>query len=153
MSEHTSDHAEEVPSSEQSGGFGEGSDVATLVESTIESPLVAEQYSVDSTFEILAHPSRRYVLTYLLQSSGAVSLSELIDYAEAQSETGVDPAFRRRIAIELTHTTLPKLEEYGFVEYDMEQQVVESTERTPLVEPYLRVALAQQALATELQEG
>lgn len=124
----------------------------TLVEGTIDSQFVAERYSVDVIFELLAHPGRRYVLTYLLRADTAVSLTELIDYVEGQTETPVDEEFRRKITIQLAHTVLPKLEEFGFVEYDMERQLVEPTEWTPVVEPYLRVALAQQKLVTERRE-
>lgn len=123
-----------------------------LVEGTIESQFVAERFSVDTVFEALAHPGRRYVLTYVLRADTVVSLTELIDYVETQTEAPVDEEFRRKITLELTHTVLPKLEELGFVEYDMERQLVEPTEWTPIVEPYLRVALAQQEQATERRE-
>lgn len=122
----------------------------TLVEETIQSLFAAERFSADSVFEVLSHPGRRYVLTYLLQSTGPVSLSTLIDYAISQSEVAADSQFRKEIRIELTHVVLPKIDDFGFIEYDREQQLVSRTELTDSVEPYLRLALAQQDRATEL---
>jgi hypothetical protein len=123
-----------------------------LVEDTIDSEYVADRYSVDETLEALTQPGQRYVLTYLLQSSEPVPLGDLVYYAAAQTDVAVDSEVRKEIAIELTHTALPKLDEFGFVEYDMETQVVESTELTPVVEPFLRVALAQQERAADVRD-
>ncbi len=123
----------------------------TLVEGTVPSSFAAEQFSADATFEILSHPGRRYVLTYLLQSTGTVSLSTLVDYAVSQRDESVDDYFRDNIATELTHAILPKLDEAGFVSYDREQQAVESTELTATLEPYLRLALVQQDHAADLE--
>jgi hypothetical protein len=123
----------------------------TLVEGTVPSSFAAEQFSADATFEILSHPGRRYVLTYLLQSTGTVSLSTLVDYAVSQRDESVDDYFRDNIATELTHAILPKLDEAGFVSYHREQQAVESTELTATLEPYLRLALVQQDHAADLE--
>lgn len=122
-----------------------------LVERTIESSFAAERFSADAVFDILSHPGQRYVLTYLLQSSGTVSLQTLIDYAASESDVAADSYSRRNIVIELTHTVLPKLADNGFIEYDRERQLVEPTELTAIVEPYLRIALVQQERAAELQ--
>lgn len=145
-------------STDQSPELGASSDAEqqrateTLVGGTIDSQFVADRYAVDAMFEVLARPDRRYVLTYLLQSSGTASLTELIDYAVNQSDAAVDETFRQEIAIELTNATLPKLAEHGFVEYDMERQVIETTELTPVLEPYLRLALHQQQRVSEWTE-
>lgn len=124
----------------------------TLVEGTIRSLFAAERFSADAAFDMLSHPGRRYVLTYLLQSTGPVSLSTLLDHAMSQSEAGGNSRFRKDIRIELTHTVLPKLDDHGFVNYDREQQLVERTELTDIVGPYLRLALVQQERAAELAE-
>jgi uncharacterized protein YqfB (UPF0267 family) len=139
---------------EQVDGFrddGKQGAAETLVEGTLESEFAAERFSADDVFDILSHAGQRYVLTYLLQSTGPVSLSTLTDYAASQSDSTVDSYFRKHIVIELTHTVLPKLADNGFIEYDREQQLVEPTELTPAVEPYLRVALCQQDHAADLE--
>ena len=142
--------------SEPAGQFSDDSNqrvARPLVEGSFESELAARQFDIDAVFETLMDPGRRYVLTYLLQATDTVSLSELVDYAESQVEGGVSNSFRRDITIELTHVTLPKLADLGFIEYDMERQRLERTEQTAVVEPYLRVALAQQELAAERLDG
>lgn len=124
----------------------------TLVEETVPSIFAAERFSADATFEVLSHPGRRYVLTYLLQSTGTVPLSTVVDYAASQRDGSVDARFREDIVLEMTHTILPKLDEAGFVNYDRERQEIERTELTATLEPYLRLALAQQDRAAQLKE-
>jgi DNA-binding transcriptional ArsR family regulator len=121
--------------------------VETLVDATATAT-EEESFSVDTLFEMLAHPGRRYVLSYLLQSEGFVACAELVDHvAERTDHTMTDEEFRRRVAAELTHSHLPKLEEVGLVDYNMERQVVSTTDLTPVVRPYLRLALAHQRVA------
>jgi len=125
--------------------------VSTLVESTVTSTEAADRYSVDALFEALSHPGRRYILTYLLQSDGFVSISELVDYVTTRTDASMtDSEFQRRVTIELTDTHLPALDAAGFIRYNIERQIVVPTEITPQVQPYLTLALAQQRLATEL---
>lgn len=123
--------------------------VRMLVEPTITSERAAEQFSATSVFKTLRHPGRRYVLTYLLKSDGLVTLSQLVDYVIAQTDSSMtDREFRERITAELTHTHLPKLADEGYVEYNLERQIIGPTDLTPLVGPYLALALAQQHVAT-----
>lgn len=118
-----------------------------LVSASIETDFAAERHSITDVFEVLAEPGRRYVLTYLLQSDGFVTMSELVDYVTTKTSAKMtDDEFRRQVTLELTHTHLPVLEESGFIRYNMERQLVMPTEMTRLVEPYLRMALMQQRL-------
>lgn len=103
--------------------------------------------SVDSgvLFEVLVNPGHRYVLTYLLQSEGEITCHEVVDYVTQQTDHTMDPEeFREWLTTELTTTYLPDLDESGFVRYNMERQIVGPTELTPLVRPYVQIALAQQ---------
>lgn len=103
--------------------------------------------SVDSgvLFEVLVNPGHRYVLTYLLQSEGEITCREVVDYVTQQTDHTMDPEeFREWLTTELTTTYLPDLDESGFVRYNMERQIVGPTELTPLVRPYVQIALAQQ---------
>lgn len=125
--------------------------VRTLARESIQSRYAAERLAVDTIFEMLTNPGRRYVLTYLAQSEGYATLTELVDYVmESTKTTMTDEEFRQRVTVELTQTHLPALDEAELVDYNMERQLVSPTELTPLVQPYLRVALAQQQVASTL---
>ena len=118
-----------------------------LISGSIETDFAAERHSINAIFEVLANPGRRYVLTYLLQSDGFVTMSELVDYVTTRTSAKMtDDEFRRQVTLELTHTHLPVLEENGFIRYNMERQLIMPTEMTRLTEPYLRMALMQQRL-------
>jgi hypothetical protein len=121
--------------------------VRTLAEGTADAAEASRRLSVDTLFDLLSHPGRRYVLTYLLQSEGYATCSELVDHVVAVSDhTMTDRQFRKRLTSELTHTHLPKLEDRGLIEYNTERQIVSPTAATPTVRPYLRLALTQQRL-------
>lgn len=124
-----------------------------FVRGSVETEFAAEQHSVNTIFELLANPGRRYVLTYVLQSEGFVTISELVDYVTTKTTSNMtDDEFRRKITVELSHTYLPDLEEEGFIRYNMERQLILPTEKTPMVEPYLRLALLQSQFADEQLE-
>lgn len=122
--------------------------IDVLVAATADAVEGAESFSTDDLFETLADPGCRYVLTSLLQSDGFVTCSELVDYVVDRSDhTMTDGEFRRRVTAEITHTHLPKLEEKGLVQYNMERGIAAPTDLTPVVRPYLQLALAHQDVA------
>jgi DNA-binding transcriptional ArsR family regulator len=125
-------------------------DLAAGTASAVEQ---SQLFNVSELFELLSHPGRRYILTYLLQSEGYVTCSELVDHVVAVSDhTMTDQQFRKRVTAELTHSHLPKLEQRGLIDYNTERQIVSPTAATPTVRPYLRIALAQQQIADEASE-
>jgi DNA-binding transcriptional ArsR family regulator len=125
-------------------------DLAAGTASAVEQ---SQQFNVSELFDLLSHPGRRYILTYLLQSEGYVTCSELTDHVVAVSDhTMTDRQFRKRVTAELTHSHLPKLEQRGLIDYNTERQIVSPTPATPAVRPYLRIALAQQQIADEDSE-
>jgi hypothetical protein len=127
--------------------------VRRLAESTGDELAACEEFDVNSMFELLAQPGRRYVLTYLLQSEGFVTCSELVDHVvDATEHSMTDNEFRDRVTAELTHSDLPKLDSAGFVDYNMTRQIVAPTEKTALVRPYIRLALAQQDISQRLRD-
>lgn len=127
--------------------------VQDLAEGTAAAVERSQQFNVSELFDLLSHPGRRYILTYLLQSEGYVTCSELVDHVVAVSEhTMTDREFRKRVTAELTHSHLPKLEQRGLIDYNTERQIVSPTPTTPVVRPYLRLALAQQQIADEASE-
>jgi hypothetical protein len=102
----------------------------------------AGSVSVDTMLEALAHPGRRYVLTYLLLRDEFVSLSELVDFVVSVTESpGARTTFRDQIVRELAGNHLPKLAEKGLVEYRIERQFIGPTDRTRAALPYLHLAL------------
>lgn len=127
--------------------------VWTLLDDTISSPSVARHGALDSVFKAIANPGRRYVLTYLLCAEGYVTMTELVDYVMSKTDRSKpDEKLREEITVSLTHTHLPKLAEEEFITYNMERQLIMQTEKTPLVAPYLKVALIQQQRLSELVE-
>lgn len=87
----------------------------------------------DEVFSLLSNSRRRSVLYVLYRSGEAYELSELV--AEVAScETGalvdnLDDEVTQSIYISLYQTHLPKLTEFGLVEYDDDTRVVSLTSR------------------------
>lgn len=116
--------------------------LATATEPAVES---TREFGISALFETLSYPGRRYILTYLLQSEGYVTCSELVDNVVSATEyTMTEKKFRKRVSAELAYEHLPKLEDQGLLNYNLERQMVSPTDSTALVRPYLRLALAQQ---------
>lgn len=119
--------------------------IKTLAVGSTDVAAAAENFDCDTIFEVLADPGRRYVLTYLLQSEGAVSCSDLVDYIVTETEQTMSRnEFRQRVVTELTRNHLPKLDDHGFIQYNLERQMIGPTDLTPLARPYLGLALAHQ---------
>jgi hypothetical protein len=122
--------------------------IKTLAVGSKDVAVAAEDFDCDTLFEVLADPGRRYVLTYLLQSEGAVSCSDLVDYIINQTEQSMSrDEFRQRVVTELTRKHLPKLDDYGCIQYNLERQMIGPTDLTPLARPYLGLALAHKQVA------
>ncbi len=119
--------------------------VRTLTDESTPDTTVSDRGVMDDIFSALSHPGRRYILTYLLRSEGYVTMTELVDYVMDRTQRrSSDGEFRRKITVQLTHTHLPTLVDDGFLTYNMERQLINETEKTQLVEPYLKLALVQQ---------
>lgn len=99
--------------------------------------------TIDDIFDALSHPGRRYVLTYLLRADGYVTMTDLVDYVMKRTHPVRSDEFRRQITIELTHTVLPKLNEDNLINYNIERQLISSTDKTVLAGPFLKLALVQ----------
>jgi len=133
---------------------GERMALRMLVEGTVTSPSVSRQGTIDSIFDAISNPGRRYVLTYLLCAEDYVTMSELVDYVMARTDASAsDEAFRKKVTVSLSHTHLPRLDEEGFIKYNMERQLIMPTDKTALVDPYLKLALIQQQQLTEALES
>jgi len=127
--------------------------VETLIERTVPSSPSVSEGVINDIFAALSSPEQRYILTYLLRSDGEITITDLVDYAISRTDdSGSETEFRRRLTAELTHTHLPELAEAGFIEYNMERQLVRTSKRTSMIEPYLKIALAQQSTLAERAE-
>lgn len=97
--------------------------------------------SIDDVFEILSNARRRYMIDYLHQTGGTATLSEIADQIAAwEYETPVDDVGndeRRRVYISLYQTHLPKLVEYGVIQYDEDTKTARLTGRVADVDRYL----------------
>lgn len=116
--------------------------VRSLLYDAGEAPQVNLSEDLDTIFTVISHPARRYVLTYLLRAEGYVTMGEIVDYVINSTDSSTDPQeLRREVTISLTHTHLPLLEDEGFIQYNMERQLIQPTAKTDLAAPYLKVAL------------
>lgn len=148
MTENTTDvEREERIGAELGQLMNEAEQMATrtLIEEAGSTVHVDTNGTIDSIFHVLSHPGRRYILTYLRRSDGYVTMTELVDYVmDRTTAHTADGNLRQRITVKLTHTHLPTLVEHGFVEYNMERQMIIPTEKTRLVDPYLKLAIVHQ---------
>ena len=100
--------------------------------------------STDDLFHALGEARNRYVLTYLLVADRPVPCYELVEYVVQETEPpegDTRAEFRGRILTELLHTTCPKLDDVGLVEFDDTTQLVAETDQTVVALPHLRLAL------------
>lgn len=91
----------------------------------------ASQETMDAVHELLSSRRRRYVLSYLLEEERAhlTTLSQRIvanEHDRDPDELPVD--IRQQTYLDLYHTHVPKLTEYGIVEYCDEEGAVRLTE-------------------------
>ena len=90
--------------------------------------------SKDDLFQILSNSRRRYIIYYLAEAGGEMSLKRLATkIAAAESDTAeseVAPEERQRVYISLYQTHLPKLEETGVAVYDEDERTVTLTPET-----------------------
>jgi hypothetical protein len=96
----------------------------------MESPQITGS-TLDGDLSVLASQRRRLILQYLDQeSTNPLSIDELVDHlVDNSSERTLG---RKSIEIELHHKHLPKLEEYGLIEYDPRSGDVQSPPDAPL---------------------
>jgi hypothetical protein len=112
-------------------------------ESASDAPEESEPQTLplDQTFEILKNQRRRYVLQYLDESDGAVSLGELAEQIAAW-ENGKDvqqitSSERKRVYVGLYQCHLPKMAGMGVLSFNKPRGVIERGEDADWFEPYL----------------
>lgn len=111
--------------------------------STSRSRVAADGLSKDETFHLLSNQRRRNALWYLRDHDGAVSMRDLAEWIAAQEhETTVAQLTsdeRQRVYIALYQSHLPKLADYGVIEYNQSRGIVRRTPLAEQLDPYLEV--------------
>lgn len=99
---------------------------------------------LDTVFRVLAHPRRRQTLYYLTTCDYPVPLKELIDKVarqESEAHVGDIPAeVYEQVALDLYHTHLPKLAEWGVIEYNKQVNLVALAGTLRPLDEYLHLA-------------
>jgi hypothetical protein len=101
--------------------------------------------ALDAALDLLSNRRRRYVLYYLREQGGTVSLDELAEQvASWESDEDESPSVERVLA-DLHHCQLPRLDEAGAVSFDADDEYVSLDESTdaPLSE-YLDLAAREE---------
>ncbi|APX95258.1 DUF7344 domain-containing protein [Natronorubrum daqingense] len=88
----------------------------------------------DNLFEVLSNVQRRRILFTLVEGSETVNLDSPPDSFDE----------RTRSTIEQQHVHLPKLADYGFIEWHERDRLVEKGPRFDEIEPLLQYLLSQQ---------
>lgn len=110
-----------------------------------ETPGEGESDTLDrgQIFEILSNDRRRYVIHYLKQQSDetTIQLREIVDQVAAWENgidvSGLDSSDRKTVYTALKQTHLPRLDEFGVVEYDQQRGEVILTETADQVQLYM----------------
>lgn len=100
---------------------------------------------LDRVFGALSHQRRRYTLYYLRENDEA-EVDELASQVAAWERdvpvVDVPAEASEEVRSELVHSHLPKLEEYGLVEYDQRSGAVVYTNPPTLLDEALKLAVA-----------
>jgi hypothetical protein len=121
-------------------------------------PATATSISKDDAFHLLQNARRRAVLRYLADHDD--ERFRMRDLAEEVAAWEHDTTVRQltsderqRVYIALYQSHLPKLDEHGIIAYNQSRGVVERTELTRVLEPYLEDGLhAETELTVGVQE-
>lgn len=99
---------------------------------------------LNTVFRVLAHPRRRRILYYLKTCNYPVPLKELIDQVaiqESDTHIGYIPAeVYEQVAVDLYHNQLPKLAEWGVIDYNREVNLVAVADTLRPLDEYLHIA-------------
>lgn len=109
----------------------------------LEDAVQPESISRSEIFEILSNDRRQYVIRFLLEkrAGDSVPLGEVVDYvAERENDVSndeLDTVQRKRVYTALRQCHLPKLDDYGVVNYDNLRSEVEVGSGIDEIQQYL----------------
>jgi len=89
--------------------------------------------TINESLDALRHPKRRRLLFCLLERTEASGIDARCTLPSVFDEYNGDAR------IELIHSHLPKLEQYGFIDWEADDQTVEPGPRWEEIEPTLTV--------------
>lgn len=99
---------------------------------------------LETVFQVLENQRRRVILYYLTTCTYPVPFKELVEeVAEQESETqaaeGPTESYEQ-VAVDLHHTQLPKLAQWGVIEYNTEMELITVAETLRPLDEYLQLA-------------
>lgn len=101
----------------------------------------SQELSPDVVFEILSSRRRRMVLFLLRERNGSATVNELAQQIAAlENDVEVENLTsqqQKRVYVSLYQTHLPKLEQTGIIDYDVDAGAVALTDRVNEVDTYL----------------
>lgn len=100
------------------------------------------ELSVDQTFELLKNERRRRVLRFLLENDEASTTGELAEHVAAiengkEDVTAITSKERKAVYVGLYQCHLPKMDDYGVIEFNQARGRVELTELAYELQEYL----------------
>lgn len=99
------------------------------------------ELSHEEIFDVLSSQRRRFILQYLLQNEGEGRLKHVVTTVAAwENDTSpeeLSSKLRTRAYTTIRQTHLPKMDEYGIVEYDPDSGDILLTESGEILETYL----------------
>ena len=100
--------------------------------------------SLDTVFSILSNRRRRTLLSHLMTCKYPVPFEELVERVATQ-ETATDPVetpkeVYKHVAMDLYQTQLPKLANWGVIDYNQDLQLIRPAESLRPLDKYLRLA-------------
>jgi len=112
--------------------------------------------AIDSMFDACHHQRRRIVFAILDAERRSLTLNDLaqtvLEYNRRASPTEVSGDVLSETRLSLHHVHLPKLASDGFITYDPDRHLVESTERFEQVQPTVSTVLdADPTLETPIE--
>lgn len=110
-----------------------------VAEGDTESPLPLE-----TVFRALSNERRRTILYHLTACSYPVPFEEVVDKVAVQESktyaTDIPAEVYEQVASDLHHTQLPKLAQWGIIEYERELKLITIAETLRPLDEYLRLA-------------
>ena len=81
---------------------------------------------LDACLRLVSDRQRRCVLQHVRNKPAErIAIDELVDAVSRTMATGDSPAVdEERIAVQLSHSDLPKFAEYGVIDYDRDERTV-----------------------------
>lgn len=99
---------------------------------------------LNTVFTVLSNQRRRAILSHLTKCTYPVPFEELVESVatqetESNSIETSDEVYER-VAMDLHHTQLPKLMDWGVIDYEDDQELIRPADTLRPLDEYLRLA-------------